>query len=83
MGLGQRKSKGGKGGHRTKNKEYKKGHATKNRYVCMVQSESQRLPDDHEEARVIGASQRSPDDSTHSRTCPAFFERRITAVADV
>lgn len=31
MGLGQRKSKGGKGGHKTKNKEYKKGHATKNR----------------------------------------------------
>ncbi|CAM9160146.1 unnamed protein product [Laminaria digitata] len=41
MGLGQRKSKGGKGGHRTKNKEYKKGHATKNRRkdVDQIQDE--------------------------------------------
>ncbi|CAN0483581.1 unnamed protein product [Ectocarpus sp. 8 AP-2014] len=41
MGLGQRKSKGGKGGHKTKNKEYKKGHATKNRRkdVDQIQDE--------------------------------------------
>ncbi|CAM9300659.1 unnamed protein product, partial [Discosporangium mesarthrocarpum] len=31
MGLGQRKSKGGKGCHKAKNKQYKKGHATKSR----------------------------------------------------
>lgn len=36
MGLGQRKSKGAKGGHKTKNKEYKKGHATKNRCVGIL-----------------------------------------------
>lgn len=38
MGLGQRKSKGNKGGHKTKNKEYKKGHATKNRYIPTAYS---------------------------------------------
>ncbi|CAM9410860.1 unnamed protein product [Choristocarpus tenellus] len=41
MGLGQRKSKGGKGGHKTKNKQYKKGHATKSRRkdVDQIQDE--------------------------------------------
>lgn len=48
MGLGQRKSKGGKGGHRTKNKEYKKGHATKNRFACTGSVALRRLPNDCE-----------------------------------
>ncbi len=44
MGVGQRKKKGNKGGHNTKNKEYKKKHATRRRamdvdqvsYTCLV-----------------------------------------------
>lgn len=53
MGLGQRKSKGGKGGHRTKNKEYKKGHATKNRYeyAYMGAAASRRSPNDFQGTR--------------------------------
>ncbi|CAM9488527.1 unnamed protein product [Sphacelaria rigidula] len=41
MGVGQRKSKGGKGGHKAKNKVYKKIHATKNRRkdVDQIQDE--------------------------------------------
>ncbi|CAM9742887.1 unnamed protein product [Phaeothamnion confervicola] len=37
MGLGQRKSKGSKGGHKSKNKQYKKGHATKSRRMDIDQ----------------------------------------------
>ncbi len=44
MGVGQRKKKGNKGGHNTKNKQYKKKHATRRRamdidqvsYTCLV-----------------------------------------------
>lgn len=42
MGVGQRKSKGGKGGHKAKNKYYKKIHATKNRCVSVVPDSTSR-----------------------------------------
>ncbi|CAM9734533.1 unnamed protein product [Chrysoparadoxa australica] len=37
MGVGQRKSKGNKGGHKAKNKSYKKAHATKSRRMDVDQ----------------------------------------------
>eukprot|EP01084_Bolivina_argentea_P009028 16897_1 len=37
MGVGQRKKKGNKGGHNTKNKEYKKKHATRRRAMDVDQ----------------------------------------------
>jgi Zinc-finger double-stranded RNA-binding len=37
MGIGQRKSKGNKGGHKTKNKQFKKSHCTANRSMDVDQ----------------------------------------------